>query len=157
MRVDRKALTVKFKHIYIPVLALAARLLAVYSFLNWLLVFKTGLIPAAENVVDYWLPIGLSAILVLMFIHRNLGLLKSDPTFNLSSLCHVGAIAFLAVPTIVAQGYLRAAHRRCHARQGCQRNRLRSTSQVLFLGQPLRGCHCQEHSERPATSHGLCG
>lgn len=109
MRVDRKAITVKFKHIYIPLIVLAARFLAAYSVLNWLLVIRSGLVPAADNVVDYWLPLGVSLILVLMFLHRNLGLLKRDTLGNLQPLCHLAAVAFLAVPTIVAQGYLRAA------------------------------------------------
>jgi hypothetical protein len=60
MRVDRKAITVKFKHIYIPLIVLAARFLAAYSVLNWLLVIRSGLVPAADNVVDYWLPLGVS-------------------------------------------------------------------------------------------------
>jgi len=109
MRVDRKAIITKFKHIYIPLIVLAARFLAAYSFLNWLLVARTSLVPAADNVVDYWLPLGVSSILVLMFMHRNLRLLKSDTRGNLPSLYFFGAVAFVAVPTIVAQGYLRAA------------------------------------------------
>lgn len=109
MRVDQKGITSKFKHIYIPLIVLAARFLAAYSFLNWLLVVRTGFIPAADNVVDYWLPLGVSLILVLMFIHRNLGLLKHDTRGNLQPLYHLAAVAFLAIPTIVAQGYLRAA------------------------------------------------
>jgi rhomboid protease GluP len=109
MRVDRQAITIKFKHIYIPLIVLAARFLAAYSFLNWFLVVRTGLIPAADNVVDYWLPLGVSLILVLMFIHRNLGLLERDARGNLQPLYHLAAVAFLAVPTIAAQGYIRAA------------------------------------------------
>jgi rhomboid protease GluP len=109
MRVDRKAITIKFKHVYIPLVVLAARFLAGYSFLNWLLVIRSSLVPAADNVVDYWLPLGVSLILVLMFIHRNLGLLKRDTRGNLQPLYHLAAVAFLAIPTIVAQGYLRAA------------------------------------------------
>jgi rhomboid protease GluP len=109
MRVDRKAITFKFRHIYLPLIVLAARFLAVYSFLNWLLVVRSGLVPVADNVVDYWLPLLASSILVLMFIQRNLGLLKRDARGNLQPLCHLAAVAFLAVPTIVAQGYLRAA------------------------------------------------
>jgi len=108
-RVDRKAITFKVRHIYIPMLVLAARVLAGYSFLNWLLVIRSSLVPASDNVVDYWVPLGVSSILVLTFIHRNLGLLKSDPRGNLPSLYHLAAIAFVAIPTIVAQGYLRAA------------------------------------------------
>jgi rhomboid protease GluP len=109
VRMGRKAITIKFKHIYIPLIVLAARFLAAYSFFNWLLVVRTGLIPAADNVVDYWLPLGVSLVLVLMLIRGNLGLLKSDTRGNLPSLYFFGAVAFVAVPTIVAQGYLRAA------------------------------------------------
>jgi rhomboid protease GluP len=109
MRVDRKAIASKFRHIYIPLIVLAARFLAAYSFLNWLFVVKSDLIPVADNVVDYWLPLGVSSILVLMLVHRNLGLLKSDARGNLQPLYHLAAVALLVVPTIVAQGYIRRA------------------------------------------------
>jgi rhomboid protease GluP len=109
MRVDRKAITFKFKHIYLPLIVLAARFLAVYSFLNWLLVVRSSLVPVADNVADFWLPLVVASILVLMFTHRNLGLLKSDARGKLQPLYHLAAVVFLTVPTIVAQGYLRAA------------------------------------------------
>jgi hypothetical protein len=65
MRVERKAITFKFKHIYLPLIVLAARFLAVYSFLNWLLVVRSSLVPVADNVADFWLPLVVASILVV--------------------------------------------------------------------------------------------
>jgi hypothetical protein len=55
--VNRKAITFKVRYIYIPLLVLAARVLTGYSFLNWLLVIRSSLVPASDNVVDYWVPL----------------------------------------------------------------------------------------------------
>jgi rhomboid protease GluP len=109
MRTARSAIAIKLRYIYVPLIVLAARFLAVYSFLNWLLVVKTGLLPVADPVVDYWLPVVMSGILVLVFSIRRFGMLQPDGTWNWQSLSQVAAIGFLAVPTIIAQGYIRAA------------------------------------------------
>lgn len=53
MRVERKAITFKFKHIYLPLIVLAARFLAVYSFLNWLLVVRSAFSPLDGYPFDF--------------------------------------------------------------------------------------------------------
>jgi rhomboid protease GluP len=80
-----------------------------YSLLNWLLVVRSGLIPLDEEVVDYRLPLAVSWILVFVLIQPALGLLKSDRRRNLTVLCHFAAVAMVACPTLIAQGYVRTA------------------------------------------------
>jgi hypothetical protein len=107
MRVDGKGIAFKLRNIFVPLLALSVSFLAGYSLLNWLLVARSGLIPVSDNVVEYWLPLGVSWILVLMFIQPRIGLLKRDAKGNLTFLYQFAAVAFVAVPTIIAQGYIR--------------------------------------------------
>jgi rhomboid protease GluP len=107
MRVDGKGIAFKLRNIFVPLLALSVSFLAGYSLLNWLLVARGGLIPVSDNVVEYWLPLGVSWILVLMFIQPRIGLLKRDAKGNLTFLYQFAAVAFVAVPTIIAQGYIR--------------------------------------------------
>ena len=99
----------KIRYLCVPLLALAAAVLAGYSLLNWALVARTNLVPLGDNVVDYWIPLGTSWILVIFLIQPALGLLKRDKKGNLTILYHAAAVAVVAVPTFVAQGYIRAA------------------------------------------------
>jgi membrane associated rhomboid family serine protease len=107
MRVDGKGIAFKLRRIYVPLLVLSLAFLAGYSLLNWILVARSGLIPVSDNVVDDWLPLGAAWILVLLLIQPMLGLLKRDAKGNSTFLYHFAAVAFVAVPTIVAQGYIR--------------------------------------------------
>src|ERR1700724_3106951 len=90
-------------------MALTAALIVGYSLLNWLLVARSGLIPLDEEVVAYRLPLAVSWILVFALIQPALGLLKSDRRGNLTVLCHLAAVAMVACPTLIAQGYVRTA------------------------------------------------
>jgi len=99
----------KVRQLYVPVVALAGALLAVYSALNWALVAHTNLLPLNDTVVDLWLPLGASWILVLVLVQRRLGLLKPDARRKLPVFDHFLAVIIIAVPTILAQGYVRAA------------------------------------------------
>lgn len=99
----------KIRQVYVPVVALAGTLLAVYSFLNWALAAHTNLLRLDDSLVDYWLPLGVSWVLVLVFVQRRLGLLKPDARRKLPALDHFLAVIIIAAPTILAQGYVRAA------------------------------------------------
>jgi membrane associated rhomboid family serine protease len=109
MIADRRALAIKFRYIFVPLMALTAAMVVGYSLLNWLLVARSGLIPLDEEVVDYRLPLAVSWILVFGLIQPALGLLKSDRRRNLTVLCHFAAVAMVACPTLIAQGYVRRA------------------------------------------------
>jgi rhomboid protease GluP len=99
----------KIRYLCVPLFALAAAVLVGYSLLNWALVARTNLVPLSDNVVDYWIPLGASWVLVLFLIQPALGLLKRDKRGNLPVLYHAAAVAVVAVPTFVAQGYIRTA------------------------------------------------
>jgi membrane associated rhomboid family serine protease len=80
----------------------------VYSLLNWLLVASTGFIPLDEAVAKYWLPGAVSWVLVIIFVQPGLRLMKDDKKGNLSFFYHVAAVAVVAVPAMIAQGYVAA-------------------------------------------------
>ena len=107
MRVNRKAITFKFKHIYLPLIVLAARFLAVYSFLNWLLVVRSSLVPVADNVADFWLPLVVASILVLVQI--TLGIFSVLSLLALSAVTlHLGVAALLLACNVAIFYYLPA-------------------------------------------------
>ena len=94
---------------YLPVIGIAFAMLVGYSLLNWLLIARTNLVPLSDNVVDYWLPAGASWVLVLVFVQPMFRLFKADVRGNLGGLYHVVAVAVIAIPTVIAQGYIRTA------------------------------------------------
>ncbi len=109
MSIDRTAIDFKLRQIFVPLLALAAAVAAIYSLLNWLLVARSGLVPLDEDAVTYWIPLAVSWVLVIVLIQPALGAMKADKKGNLPFLYHIAAVAFLAVPAMVAQGYVRTA------------------------------------------------
>jgi rhomboid protease GluP len=99
----------KLQHLFLPVILLATGFTATYSLLNWLLVARADLLPIDEDVISLWLALGLSALLVIILIRPRLRVLKLDKKRNTPSLYNFAAIAVVAVPAIVAQGYVRTA------------------------------------------------
>ncbi len=97
----------KFRHIFLPLLTLAAVFAVVYSLMDWLLVARSGLVNLNDDVAAYWLPLGLAWVLVMVCVRPALRLLKNDKKDRLSFLYHMAAVAMVAVPVIVGQGYVR--------------------------------------------------
>jgi membrane associated rhomboid family serine protease len=99
----------RLQYLFLPVILLATGFTAIYSLLNWFLVARSDFLPIDEDVVDLWLPVGLSALLIVTLIRPRLRVLKLDPKRNIPFLYNFAAIAVVAVPAIVAQGYVRTA------------------------------------------------
>jgi rhomboid protease GluP len=108
MTLKQEAIVFKLHHLVLPVVLLSVAFTIAYSFLDWLLVARTGWIPLDEDVVDLWLPAGLSWILVIVLIQPRLRWLKiPKKSDRLPILYHVAAVAAVAVPALIAQGYVR--------------------------------------------------
>jgi rhomboid protease GluP len=110
MVMKQDAIVFKLRHLVLPVVLLSLAFTLMYSFLNWLLVARSGWIPLDEDIVDWWLPAGLAWILVIVLIQPRLRVLKlRDKRGNLPFLYHISALAVVAVPAMIAQGYVRSA------------------------------------------------
>jgi rhomboid protease GluP len=109
-RMNRQVIDLKLRRLILPLLLLTFTFTFAYSFLNWLLVAKTGLIPLDEDIVDSWLPGALAWILVIVLIQPRLRLLKiRDKRNDFPFFYHFAAVAIVAVPAILAQGYVKTA------------------------------------------------
>ena len=110
MAIKQEAIVFKLRHLGLPVVLLSLAFTLVYSFLNWLLVARSGWIPLDEDIVDLWLPGALAWILVIVLIQPRLRALKlKDKRGNLPILYHMAAVAVVAAPVVIAQGYVRTA------------------------------------------------
>jgi rhomboid protease GluP len=110
MTMKHDAMVFKLRHLLLPVVLLSLAFTLVYSFLNWLLVARSGWISLDEDIVDLWLPGALAWTLVIVLVQPRLRVLKlRDRQGNLPILYHLAAVAVVAVPAIIAQGYVRTA------------------------------------------------
>lgn len=103
------ATAAKLLRVFVPLPLLALALVAVLSLFNWLLVAGTGILPIDEEVVDVWLPGGLAVVLVFALIHPRLRLLALNEKRSVPLLFDIAAMVAVAVPAIVAQGYVHDA------------------------------------------------
>ena len=79
-----------------------------YSALHWLLLANLEWVPLSDDLRDFWLPISLSWLPVLLWLRHRIRLLKwgtrDDPFLG----C-VGAWILISVPTMIAQQYVETA------------------------------------------------
>ena len=146
---NRQVIDTKLRRIVLPLIVLSSVFTLGYSFLNWLLVAKTDFIPLDEDVVDLWLPGALAWILVIILIQPRLRFLKiRDKRNNLPFLYHFAAVALVAVPALVAQGYVKTATGDVtHVRDG---DRIATSPRTKFY---VADNICM-HLDKP-TSHGF--
>lgn len=97
----------KLQFIYKPFLLIALGFILIYTFLNWLLFMKIG-IPLKEDIVEFWLPFGLSFVPILIWLRPRIKLLKFKNE-NSSFVYQFLACMAIAIPTIIAQKYLATA------------------------------------------------
>jgi rhomboid protease GluP len=107
---NRPEIDFKLRRLILPLLLLSFAFTVAYSFLNWLLVARTGVIPLDEDLIDIWIPGALAWILVIVLIQPRLRFLKiRDKRNNLPILYHLAAVALVALPALLAQGYVKTA------------------------------------------------
>ncbi len=94
----------KLKLIYKPLVIIAICFVIAYTFLHWALFIKAE-ISLKEDIIKFWLPIGLSAIPTFFWLRPTIKLLHFENE-NTSFLYQFLASLAIAAPTIVAQEYL---------------------------------------------------
>jgi len=106
-----RTITKKLRFIYLPFLVMAISFIVLYTFLNWLLFIKTHTFSIKEDIINLWLPFGLPWIPVLIWLRPRIKLLKitGGKRDNLPFLYQFIAALAMAIPTIVAQGYMEKA------------------------------------------------
>lgn len=104
------SITKKFKLIYLPFLVMSISFIVLYTFLNWLLFIKTNTFSVKEDIVNFWLPFALPWIPVLLWLRPRIKLISlKGGNDNLPFLYQFAAAMAIAIPTVVAQGYIEKA------------------------------------------------
>ncbi len=87
-----------------PFLVIAISFIVVYTFLHWLLFIKAGL-SLKDEVVRFWLPLGLPLVPVMIWLRPRIKLLKFKNE-NGSFLYQLLAAIAIGIPAIIAQEYV---------------------------------------------------
>lgn len=69
-------MTERLRKLYLPFLVLSVGYLVGYTFLNWLIIYNLQLIEPKEELVNIWVPMGLSGLLILFFMRSRIKALK---------------------------------------------------------------------------------
>lgn len=101
----------KLRFIYLPYLLVAVSCVLGYSVVNWILIIETELLSLNDDLVNFWLPIALPMIPVLIWLSPRLKAIqaKNDYRNNYRDFLFITASLSIAAPTIVSQLYLETA------------------------------------------------
>lgn len=100
----------RIRLIYVPFLLVSIGCIAVYTFLDWLLVIRLNL-QIDEEMVHFWLPFALPWIPVFVWLRPRIKLLaiKKTKKRDLPALYVMVACFAIAIPTFIAQEYITTA------------------------------------------------
>lgn len=103
-------LKIKLKEVYLPFLIVSIGTILFYNLFRWTFDIKLGVLPLKEDLLNFWIPIALPWIPILIWLRRRIRILnvkgKRDNGHFLYQIVMVGAIA---VPIIVSQNYIEKA------------------------------------------------
>lgn len=100
----------KLRLIFLPFLILTICFVALYTFINWLLIIKLNVFNIKEDIINFWLPFGLPWIPILIWLRPRIKLLNlKGGNDNLPFLFMFVAAFAMAIPTIIAQKYIDTA------------------------------------------------
>ncbi|HEX7904328.1 MAG TPA: rhomboid family intramembrane serine protease [Chitinophagaceae bacterium] len=102
--------TAKTNLIFLPLILLSIFFVITYAFLYWLFYIQLNLIPLKVDIVQYWIPAGLSFISILLFIRPRVHLLKLDKdNGRIRGLYYIVGSAVFCVPAVITLTYLDSA------------------------------------------------
>jgi membrane associated rhomboid family serine protease len=104
-----RALAIKFRRVFLPLLLAVVALLGVYSALNWLLLAGSAAPFLDKDVANYWLPGVLACVLAFVFVWPGIKLLRLSEKRSLPLIYSLLAAAAIAGPALLAQNYVSRA------------------------------------------------
>lgn len=103
-------LILKIKKVYLPFLLIAGATIVTYTALRWYLDLKLGLIPLKENLLNFWLPLLLPSLpLIVWQRHRNRILNVNGKRENGHFLYLLLMSLAIATPLLIIQQYIQKA------------------------------------------------
>jgi hypothetical protein len=98
----------KLRLIFLPFIAIIVGFVLFYSFLNWAIIIRGNFFVLKKDIVNLWLPVGLSLIPVLIWVRPRIKLLQFKNARTSTAYTMLAWLAVMA-PTIITQHYLETA------------------------------------------------
>jgi hypothetical protein len=70
-----KDISIKLRHIYVRYLLIAIGFIICYSTFRWYFDYKLGVLHLKEDLLDFWIPFGLSLITIVIWLRRGIRIL----------------------------------------------------------------------------------
>ena len=100
----------KIKVAFFPLILLSILFIVVYLLLYWFLYIHLNIIYLKKDIVEYWMPIGIASILIVIFIRPRVHILKIDKNDGkIRTLYYLTGVAILVTPTTIGTNYLESA------------------------------------------------
>jgi membrane associated rhomboid family serine protease len=103
-----RSLFKKFRYIILPYIFLLVLCCGVYTYLHWLLIIKLEVFELKQEVTEFFIPAGLTALLTFTFLRSRIRRLrlKNNGRADIPSLYAFVALAGIAIPCGIAQAYM---------------------------------------------------
>lgn len=101
----------KTRVIYLPILLISALFITLYTLLHWSLILDMKLFSLKEDMVQFWLPFGLSCLPIIIWIRPRIKLLQLERKNgkNWATFYYCVIWFAIAIPTVIAQFYIQTA------------------------------------------------
>jgi len=100
-------LNIKIREVFIPFLLVAVGIFLSYGIFRWLFDVKLGVIPLKEDVLNLWIPAGLTFIAILIFLRKRIRILKVGGKGDNGYFLYQFAMVFaIGIPLFLSQDYL---------------------------------------------------
>ena len=100
----------KLKLIYLPFIVMTVIFVVAYTFINWFFFVRTNNYPVRKDLLNFWYPMALSWIPILIWLRPRIKLLKlRGANGHLHFIYLFTAALAIGIPTVNAQTYMRKA------------------------------------------------
>ena len=102
-----KNIEIKLKEVYLPFLIVSIGTILFYNLFRWTFDIKLGILPLKEDLLNFWIPLALPWIPILIWLRRRNRILNIKGKGNNGHFLYqfVMAVA-MAVPIIISQNYI---------------------------------------------------
>lgn len=105
----------KFRFVYFRYLLIATTTILSYSYLRWMLDFRLGVLHLKEDLLDFWIPFILPLLPTAIWLRKPLRILNLKGKNDNGYFFYQFIVSIsIAVPIIIAQGYIKSAGSELH-------------------------------------------
>jgi rhomboid protease GluP len=103
-----KETKIKLKEVFLPFILVSVGTFIIYNLFRWTFDIKLNILPLKEDLLDYWIPVIISMIVVLIWLRKRVRILNISGEKNNGYSLYVFLMGFaIAIPLFLSQDYLK--------------------------------------------------